>query len=254
MKLGPSAIAAGYEIISHDSIGSTNSEALRLAITRESDHPLWVVAKRQTSGKGRQDRVWSSPPGNFYGSLLLTNPCEARYAAQLGFVAGVALTSALAELAPALTGLTLKWPNDALLKGAKIAGILLEASTLSQRGGRLVVAIGIGINLAFHPEDTPYPATNLASAGAPISVDDCLSCLSDAFAEKLQLFDRGDNFASIRQAWLAGAHGIGTPVKVRSLNDTIHGEFGGIDENGALILNQDGKMQLINAGDVYFTG
>ncbi len=253
MHLGSIALTQNHQLISYDTIGSTNAEGLRLAASRASNEPLWIIAARQTEGKGRQGREWSSPPGNFYGSLLLSNPCDMRHAAQLGFVAGVALISALRQIAPSLRGLTLKWPNDALLKGSKIAGILLEASQTNT----LNIAIGIGINLAFHPDDTPYPATNLATHGAPISVADCLKAISNAFTEKLVLFDRGANFTVIRDEWLKYAYEIGTPIKVNTQNDKIDGFFGGIDEAGSLILkqahiNQRGKVQLISAGDVYF--
>jgi BirA family transcriptional regulator, biotin operon repressor / biotin---[acetyl-CoA-carboxylase] ligase len=253
MKLGPLATSTGHHLKSYDTIGSTNAEALRLAIHSDAQVPLWVVASRQTEGRGRQGRSWSSPPGNFYGSLLLTNPCEMRSASQLGFVAGVALVSALKRLAPFSANPSLKWPNDALLNGAKLAGILLEAGNLPQQPGKFIVAIGVGINLAFHPEDTPYPSINLAAAGAPVSANDCMMALSDAFVEKLELFDKGHNFGAIRQEWLKSAHGIGAPIKVRVQSGQIEGEFGGIDETGSLILNHNGKAQLISVGDVYFT-
>jgi BirA family transcriptional regulator, biotin operon repressor / biotin---[acetyl-CoA-carboxylase] ligase len=258
MKLGNVALKSGHELITYDSIGSTNAAALELvsqgfASQNKNQNPVWIISARQTEGKGRQGREWSSPPGNFYGSLLLSNPCDMRHAAQLGFVAGVALISALQKIVPSLQGLTLKWPNDALLKGSKIAGILLEASQTNT----LSVVIGIGINLAFHPDNTPYRATNLATHGAPISVADCLKALSNAFTEKLVLFERGANFTVIRDEWLKCAYEIGTPIKVNTQNGKIDGVFGGIDEFGSLILkqsdiNQTGKEQLISAGDVYF--
>jgi BirA family transcriptional regulator, biotin operon repressor / biotin---[acetyl-CoA-carboxylase] ligase len=248
MKLGSLALSQNHQLITYDSIGSTNAVALELAVSNKNQHPFWVVAARQTAGRGRQGRDWSSPPGNFYGTLLLKNPCDMRHAAQLGFVAGVALISALNQNAPSLKTLTLKWPNDVLLNGAKIAGILLEASQTSS----LSIAIGIGINLAFHPDDTPYPATNLATHGAPISVSDCLKTLSNTFVQKLELYDRGANFSTIRNEWLTSAYEIGMPIKVNTQNGKIEGCFGGIDEAGSLILNSDNKQQLIHAGDVYF--
>jgi BirA family transcriptional regulator, biotin operon repressor / biotin---[acetyl-CoA-carboxylase] ligase len=258
MKLGTHAIDAGHRLISYDSIDSTNAEALRLAPSQDTQTPLWIVAGRQTAGRGRQGRVWSSPPGNFYGSLLLTNPCELRHAAKLGFVAGVALVEALAKIAPALKGVSLKWPNDALLNGAKIAGIALEASNLPAEHNKFVVVIGVGINLAFHPDDTPYPASNLAAHGAPISAQDCLIALSNSFVQKLNVFDQGRNFDTIRKEWLKQAHGLGELIKVRTqagqTTGQIEGQFGGIDETGSLILNQNGKAQLISVGDVYFAG
>ena len=256
MQLGKIALQAGHEIITYDSIDSTNMEAIRVSCKRDSLNPLWIVSTKQTQGRGRQGRSWSSPPGNFYGSLLLKNPSNMRQASQLGFVAGVALNTALKHIAPSLKNIVLKWPNDALLKGAKLAGILLESSGFNQADKSFFIAIGVGINLAFHPDDTPYPATNLASHGAPVSVSDCVKSLSDAFAQKLALYNEGENFDSIRTEWLKAAHEIGTPIKIRLRseceNESISGSFGGIDEAGSLILNQGSKGQLIHAGDVYF--
>ena len=258
MQLGQLALQAGHELIVYDSIGSTNVEAIRLSHGRDSSNPLWVLAARQTEGKGRHGRLWSSPPGNFYGSLLLKNPCELRQAPQLGFVAGIALIAALKHIAPFVKNSILKWPNDVLLGGAKLAGILLESAAPNKTEQDFYVAIGVGINLAFHPDDTPYPATNLASHGAPVSVAECMKCVSDTFAQKLELYNNGNNFQDIRTEWLNVAHAIGTPIKIRKKNDceseNIVGNFGGIDETGSLMLNQGSKGTLIHSGDVVFAG
>ncbi len=249
MRLGSIAHGANHQLITYNSIGSTNAEALELANSRTMHEPLWIIAAQQTAGRGRHGRQWSSPPGNFYGSLLLTNPCDMRHAPQLGFVAGVALITALQHLASSLQCI-LKWPNDILIGSAKLAGILLETS----QNTALNVAIGMGVNLAFHPDNTSYPATNCATQGAPISVPQFLSALSDAFAQKLKVFDRGANFCTIRDEWLLHTHTLGAPLKVQSQTEQIEGQFGGIDENGSLILNQGNNTHLIHAGDVYFGG
>ncbi len=256
MELGKTAFSSGHELIVHDSIDSTNTEAIRLSCTRDNPDPLWVLALRQTSGKGRQGRLWSSPPGNFYASLLLKNPCKIQHASQLGFVAGVALNTALKKIAPSLRTIILKWPNDVLLNGAKLAGILLESSGSQILDKSFSVAIGVGINLAFHPDDTPYPATSLASHGAPTSVSECVRHISDAFAQKLKIYDNGKNFQDIRSEWLEASYKIGTPIKIRMKSicdsENMIGNFGGINETGSLILNQGKKEQLIHSGDVYF--
>ena len=249
MKLGYAALAAGHELTWLDTVGSTNAHAL--------DQPLlsgahWFVAGQQTAGRGRQGRHWSSPPGNLYASLRLVDPCEPRHAAKLGFVAGVSLVKAIHLAAPQLKGsVRLKWPNDVLLDGAKLAGILLEAQT----GAHLSVAIGMGLNLAFHPEDTPYPATSLAAKGCPLSVVDILPALSDSVAQHLKVFARGEGFAAIRQDWLRLAHGLHGPISVRLPRQTAEGRFDGIDAEGRLMLEAtDRGMTLIDAGDVYFGG
>ena len=173
-----------------------------------------MVRCRAADGRrGRQGRQWSSPPGNLYASLLLVAPCEPRHAAKLGFVAGVSLIEAIITVAPQLVGsVRLKWPNDVLLNGAKLAGILLEGQT-SAAG--LSVAIGMGLNLAFHPVDTPYPTTSLAAAGYPLSVAAILPALSDSFARHMEVFARGEGFAAIREEWFKRAHGLHGPITVR---------------------------------------
>src|SRR5947207_10376488 len=126
MRLDPSASAAGVRLVMHDALDSTNSEALKLAQGGERG-PLWVVAARQTAGRGRRGRNWVSQPGNLYATLLLTDPAPAERWPQLSFVAALALRDAVAALAPALEArVAIKWPNDLLLDGAKVAGILIE--------------------------------------------------------------------------------------------------------------------------------
>src|SRR5262245_61818354 len=135
MHLDPQAVAAGWRLIALDRTGSTNQEALRLARSGEAG-PLWITAVEQTAGRGRRGRSWHSPPGNHYASLLLTDPGPADRAPQLSFVAALALHDAVSALAPGLSSrLRFKWPNDLLLDGAKVAGILVEGETAP--GGRL---------------------------------------------------------------------------------------------------------------------
>src|SRR5215813_8228038 len=158
MELAPAAAAAGVGLIACDMIASTNSEALAYARAGEQG-PLWITARAQTAGRGRRGRTWVSEPGNLYGTLLLTDPAPPERAAQLSFVAALATHDAVSACAPALGGrLTFKWPNDVLLDGAKLAGILIEAE-----GTRpLLVAVGIGVNCRHHPAATESLAIDLA--------------------------------------------------------------------------------------------
>ncbi len=213
--------------------------------------PHWIVAGQQTSGRGRQGRIWSSPPGNFYATLLLIDPCDPRHAAKLGFVAGVALLETAQYLCPQLSGLKLKWPNDLLLDGAKLSGILLEGTRLAD--GRFAVAIGMGVNLAFHPDDTPYPATSLAKAGAPVNRADFLTVLSDRFTEQLVLFQQGAGFEAIRTKWMQNASGISRQITVRTPEGSQTGIFDEIDEDGRLLLRQENRSHRIDVGDVCFS-
>src|SRR6185437_11516664 len=147
MQLSSAAVAAGYRLTAHDTLASTNAEALALARGGERG-PLWVVAREQTAGRGRRGNSWVSPPGNLYATLLLTDPAPAEYAPQLSFVAVLALYDAIAASAPALRkALALKWPNDLLCGSAKLAGILIEGERAADA---LAVAIGIGVNCGSH--------------------------------------------------------------------------------------------------------
>lgn len=232
-----------------DAIGSTNDAAL--AVVRDGQAKAhWVVAREQTAGRGRGGRVWSSPPGNLYASLALADPCEPARAAQLGFVAGLALHRAVTDVT-GLTAdrLTIKWPNDLLLDRAKLAGLLVEGSVGQ---GTSYAVIGMGVNCAAHPDDTPYPATDLKAAGAYATADMLFERLSMRMAEVLALWDRGARFALIRQAWLARAAGRGETIRVRSGEGAREGVFRDIDAEGRLLLEGADGIETILAGDVFF--
>lgn len=237
-------------------IDSTNEEARRLG---ESDAagPLWITAERQTAGRGRRGRVWDSPGGNFMGTLFLRPRCTPRRAAELSFVAAVAVHDAVETLLPPhfKTGLKLKWPNDLLHDGAKLAGILLESSGVA--GSEVAwVAIGMGINLAWHPENTEYPATSLAARGVGrVTPAEALTALAAAFEHRLAQWRGVQGFATIREAWLARAQGIGGPITVRLSDETFTGQFEGLSPDGALDVRlPNGEMRHVTAGDVFFPG
>jgi BirA family biotin operon repressor/biotin-[acetyl-CoA-carboxylase] ligase len=251
MQLEPSVRGEGdVRHIALDQAGSTNAEALARARAGERG-PLWITAATQTAGRGRGGRAWVSPPGNFYGTLLLTEPCEIAHAPQLAFVAGLALYDAVANCAPQVVpNLALKWPNDLLLGGAKLAGILIE----SELAPVLTLAIGIGVNCAAHPEDTPYPATDLAAAGANVAPATLFASLASAMQRRLDQWSSGSRFAAIRSDWLARAAGLGQPITVRLPGRTFTGSFEGLDEAGRLLVTQDGETSVITAGEVFALG
>ncbi len=249
------AKAGAYRLIVHEEIGSTNDEAMRLA--REGDPSrIWVVAKAQTKGRGRHGRQWQSPAGNLHASLMLVDEVAPQIAPQLGFVAGVALAYALRDCfiddktLGDDTRVRLKWPNDILCDGAKLAGILLESTSLP--GGRFACIVGVGVNCARRPSDLAYEAIALADIGAPQPLpQNVLAHLSDQFAAQLAVFDKGRGFAAIRKDWLAMAAGLGAPIRVTLPNETVHGIFHGIDDGGRLLLDCGGEMRVIEAGDVW---
>lgn len=240
----------GYALKSFDVIDSTNEEAKRLGAAGQSG-PIWISAARQTAGRGRRGRVWESPTGNLAATLLLRPGRPAAECAQLSFVAAIATSDMLADFAPE-TDFHVKWPNDVLANGRKIAGILLESA--SQGGDPPQwLAIGIGVNLATHPDGTDHPATSLARLTAtPPPPDDALLHLAAHFAKWYEIW-RGDGFATIRNAWLARAAGLGKRIIARLSQEETSGVFEGIDDTGALLLREGtGRVRAIPAGEVFF--
>jgi BirA family biotin operon repressor/biotin-[acetyl-CoA-carboxylase] ligase len=250
MRLDPRASAAGERLVMHEVLGSTNAEALNLARQGERG-PLWVAAGRQTAGRGRRGRAWISQPGNLYVSLLLTGPAPNEHWPQLSFVAALAIHDAIVEVAADLRPqLAIKWPNDLLLAGGKLAGILIEGQT-GEAGEEGAVAVGIGVNCSSHPADTDYPATDLAAAGAAVSPATLIGALSVKMPGRLAQWNRGDGFSTIRADWLARAGGLGDDVRVRLAEREITGRFEALDEAGGLVLRlPDGNATTIAAGDV----
>jgi BirA family biotin operon repressor/biotin-[acetyl-CoA-carboxylase] ligase len=256
VKLSRETETAGYRLLSLDATESTNDDALQAAKSGDPG-PLWIAATEQRAGRGRHGRQWTSPPGNLYASLLLIDPCEAPLAPQLGFVAGLALHEAVESL----TGLgpprlSLKWPNDLLLDGAKLSGLLLEGHPLG--AGSLAVIIGFGVNVAFAPTGTPYPAMALKSVRPDLTRDDVFTALASAFARTFAAWraasrnNSADPFGPIRRLWLERAAGIGQEVRLRLPSGEKSGIFEGLDRSGRLQLGNASGLELIDAGDLYF--
>ncbi len=242
-------LPAGHRVVLFDEIDSTNEEAKRRAEAGEAGS-LWILAHRQTAGRGRRGRGWESKPGNLMTTLLLRPAASPAKAAELSFVAGLAVAEAFEMLVA--TNIALKWPNDVLIGEAKAAGILLESSGASE--GRLDwLALGFGLNLAWAPEGTPYPATSLAAATgtAPPGPEAVLGVLAEAFARQYETWERG-GFAPIRAAWLARARGRGERIVARLANAEIEGVFADLDDSGAMILETATGRRAISAGEVFF--
>jgi BirA family biotin operon repressor/biotin-[acetyl-CoA-carboxylase] ligase len=241
---------AGVRHIAFDTLGSTNAEALAHARAGERG-PLWITAAKQETGRGRRGKDWASPPGNLYTSLLLTDPAPQAVASQLSFVAALALHDAVAEGAPQLGPLLkVKWPNDLLLGGAKIAGILIEAES----GPPFTAVIGMGVNCASHPAETPYPATDLAAAGARVAPEALLSALAVTMQARLAQWDRGAGFAAIRDAWIRRVAGLGEDIRVRLPEREFAGRFEGLDEAGRLLVRGADGITAVTAGEVFGFG
>lgn len=250
MSLRPD-LPPAYRLIALDTVGSTNEDAKQRARDGAEDGTI-VWAREQTAGRGRDGRQWASPRGNLYFSLILRPDCAPGQAAQISFVAALGVGSALASVLPPLMRVQYKWPNDVLLDGAKIAGILLETETA---GGDALewLIVGVGINLASHPENTPYPATDLrAHTGDVVTPEEMLGAFGRHFLSWTNTWLE-EGFAPVRAAWRGWAKGMGETIRVRLPHEELTGVFADLDTDGALLLDVRGaKRRRVTAGDVFF--
>ena len=241
---------AFFRPIFHEELVSTNDEARRLADAGAEEGTL-VVARRQSGGRGRRGRVWHSPVGNLYTSFVLRPGGPPGEAAMLSFVAAVAVAVALERwLEPAR--IQLAWPNDVHVDGAKISGILLEASGLGD-GAADAVVVGIGVNIRHHPDLADRPTTALRALGVEAASPEVV--LADVAAGLLFWYERWrlEGFAPVRHAWLARAMRRGETIAARVGGKVIRGVFADLDESGALVLvTPEGARRRITAGEIHF--
>lgn len=243
-----------YHLLSYDLLDSTNEEAKRLAGGGAS-HGAVIWAKRQTAGKGRMGREWVSAEGNLYVTILLSPKCDLLRCSQLSFVAAVAAASTVEPIIPEAGAIECKWPNDILFNGRKLGGILLESfSTMDEQGKeKQWVAVGVGINIDSYPKDTAFPATCLRETG--VEIISAKIVLSRFVYNFIHAYDEWNEqgFEPIRQKWINVAYRLGSNTQVAVGNQHLQGMFKGIDDCGRLLLMiNDGSMQSISAGDVYF--
>lgn len=236
-----------------DQTDSTNAEARRRADAGETG-PLWIVARRQTEGRGRRGRQWESQDGNLFSTLLQLTRKSPAEAAQVTFVAALAIADLLDAWAPASL-VTIKWPNDVMLAGQKASGVLVESG--AHESGGLWLAVGIGINLVSAPEGTERPATALAhhlrgDAASPPTIEAAAAKLAAAFHVWMTRWETL-GFQPILDAWTARTAGLDGPAVARLGRETIEGRAEGVGPDGALKLRlADGSLRLISAGDVFF--
>jgi len=245
-------VPAGHHLIHLDEIDSTNEEAKRQARAGITP-PVWFWADQQKSGRGRRGRAWFSPKGNLYSTLLIDIGRPLAESAQMSFVTALAVS----DLAAACGGqeeVELKWPNDVLIKGQKVAGILIETAVPNDANDSPWLVVGIGVNLMHAPTGTPYPATSFRNAGLQSSsTASALNVLSNSLADWTERWQQY-GFDVIRNAWLERARGLGEPVTVRLPDETLEGQFDGLDAQGALRLKlPTGGFRIITAGEVFFT-
>jgi len=242
---------AGIARVVLDEVDSTMAEAARRAPGLAG--PTWIMARRQSAARGRRGRAWMTPEGNFAATLVLRPAGDAAAAARQSFVAALALADVLTALAPGAE-VALKWPNDVLIAGRKVSGILLESAGTGR--GLDHLAIGIGVNLAHAPppgalDPGALPAIALAElTGAALPPEAFLDRLAPALA-RWQAVCAAQGFAPIRAAWLARAAGLGETVTARTGRETLTGRFEGLDETGALVLATPEGTRAIPAADIH---
>ncbi|MEX0305932.1 MAG: biotin--[acetyl-CoA-carboxylase] ligase [Ruegeria sp.] len=243
----------GYGLHVLQEVDSTLNEAARLAPTAAG--PVWIMAHHQTAARGRRGRAWSNPKGNLAATLLMRPPGDPEQAALRSFVAALALFDACVAVTGRAAGLSLKWPNDVLLNGGKLAGILLEST--GQGRGVSHLAIGIGVNLSEAPgadsvePDAVRPVSLLSETGAHVTPDDFLAELASAYAHyEIQFMTYG--FEPIRAAWLSRAARLGEVITARTAASETVGTFETVDAGGSLVLNTAKGRVSIPAADVYF--
>lgn len=218
--------------------------------------PTWILALNQTAARGRRGRLWANPAGNFAATLVMRPGQGADKAALRSFVAALALFDAFVAVTGRPDPFALKWPNDVLLNGGKVAGILLGSA--GQGGGVGFLSVGVGVNLANAPEPGAVepgalrPVSLLSETGAAVAPEEFLDHLAPAFAAyEARLVTYG--FAPIREAWLARAARLGERVTARMATHEVTGTFETIDPTGSIVLHTDHGRRSIAAADIFFT-
>ena len=234
-----------FTVWHHDTIGSTSDEARRLA-AEGAPHGTVVHADEQTAGRGRMAHAWFSPPGNLYVSILLRTGQSPARTSELSFLTALAVADTVEALLPRQTRVMLKWPNDVLVSGAKIAGILLEQVDDA-------TIMGIGVNVLEAPSNAAYKTTTIVANGGIASVDGARDILLERLGGHLAAW-REEGFATIRTQWLERSYPIGAAIRATSAGTAVAGHFAGLDADGALLLDTPQGLQRIVAGDVVPTG
>lgn len=244
---------AGYGRIVLDEVDSTNAEAARRAPGLAG--PTWILGLRQTAGRGRRGRPWADQAGNFAATLSMRPQETPDRMALRSFVAALALHDALAAVTGQPQGLSLKWPNDVLLNGGKLSGILLESAGQGRRLGHF--AIGIGVNLLHAPDagavepGAVRPVSLLGEAGLRVTPEELLAVLARAYADREAQFV-ACGFGPIRAAWLARAARLGEEIVARTARGETQGRFETVDAAGNLVLSVRGGRVAIPAAEVFF--
>jgi BirA family biotin operon repressor/biotin-[acetyl-CoA-carboxylase] ligase len=234
-----------FTVLHLETIGSTNDEARRLAL-EGAPHGTAVHADEQTAGRGRLAHTWFSPPGNLYLSILLRTGLPAARATQLSFLVALAVSDTVEALLPRQIRAMVKWPNDVLVNGAKIAGILIEQVDDA-------VIVGIGLNVLQAPSNTAYRTTTIVANGGIASVDGARDILLGRLSQHLEAW-RSSGFEPIREQWLSRSYPIGAAIRANLGGQSVTGHFAGLDADGALLLDTPEGRRRIVAGEIAAAG
>lgn len=236
-----------YPIIQHDMIDSTSEEAKRLALSAATSEPCIIAARLQTAGRGRLGRTWASPRGNLYASILLYPECSMAVASQLAFVAAIAVGEAAKECLPESAVIEYKWPNDILVNGKKLAGILVESSAQPENEKPAWLVVGMGVNVVSFPELVNKPVTSLRAEGSE------QEAVESVLQRVIGHFDRAytqwqtEGFAPIREAWLHQAWKKDQPIQ----GSGWKGIMRDMTPAGELVLElADGTTKVVMSGEI----
>ena len=233
-----------YAVRHYETIGSTNDEARRLIAEGAPDGTV-IHADEQTAGRGRRAHSWYSPPGNLYVSVILRTGQPPDRITELSFLTALAVADTVETLLPRKIQAMLKWPNDVLINGAKIAGILLEQADDA-------TIVGVGLNILEAPANTSYKTTTVVANGGIASVDSARDILLARLGRHLEAWQR-DGFSLIRDQWLGRSYPIGAAIRVNAQGQSVAGAFGGLDMDGALLLDTpDGRKRIV-AGEIAYS-
>lgn len=240
-------LASGARVEIFDTLDSTSLEAKRRAASGDKG-PVWIIALRQTSGYGRRGSEWRQAEGDVAATLLFRPEAPAEVLPQLSFVAALGVADAIRRFAPK-AGLALKWPNDVLAGGGKIAGILLEL--IGAAASPPHIALGVGVNIVSAPAGLDYPTARLIDLieGDPPHPRAFVATLDETFTAWRKEWER-EGFAGVRSEWLRRASGLGRPVRAQLPGEIVEGVFADLDLAGALILDCGGERRTIAAGAI----
>ena len=239
--------AGTWRLKIYDTLGSTSDLCRNFALEGEPEG-LAVLARRQERGRGRAGRTWISAPGNLFLSVLLRPRGLLRSPGLWSLLAAVALAETLAPLVPDAAALTLKWPNDLLLSGRKLAGVLLD-SAANGSGGLDWLVIGFGVNLASAPELPDRAVATLAETAPPRPPEEVAEALL-ARLDQWRALAEAEGPAPVRAAWLRFAHPLGTPLTLNVGDTAVVGSFAGIADDGSLLLNTGDRTERFAAGEI----